>query len=303
MSSFLAPRKLIAEISGGLGNQMFQYAAARAFSLETGADLKLERRSGFVFDFRYRRKFELDKLETKFSNSSIQHSLLFYSNRLNSFVESRLNFRLLKSNKQRLISDLDFEFVDFSKIVVKSKNIRMSGYFQDPRYFEKYRAMILRELQAPTPTDVRILELGDLTSSYTLIALGIRMFEESSDPLFHAKDRRSKSVEDFQDVLTMMLSGVTNPLVLVFTTKEFDFLRLLNLPDNTIFVNANRGFENSIDKLWLMSKCQHHVFNNSTFYWWGAALSQINYDVSKQQIFCADNFLNPDISYPTWKKF
>jgi hypothetical protein len=68
-------------------------------------------------------------------------------------------------------------------------------------------------------------------------------------------------------------------------------------------VNRERGFDNPIDKLWLLSNCQHHVFNNSTFYWWGAALSRRAFREEEQQIYCADNFLNSEIRYSDWKTF
>jgi signal recognition particle subunit SRP54 len=74
-------------------------------------------------------------------------------------------------------------------------------------------------------------------------------------------------------------------------------------PQETLFVNKDRGFSRSLDKMWLLSNCQHHVFNNSTFYWWGATLSKSLHGGVPQQIYCADNFLNPNIAYPEWKTF
>ena len=58
-----------------------------------------------------------------------------------------------------------------------------------------------------------------------------------------------------------------------------------------------------MDKIWLLSQCKHHIFNNSTFYWWGAWLSSINHKHSDQDIFASDNFLNDNIVLNKWKKF
>jgi hypothetical protein len=55
-------KKVYAYLNGGLGNQMFQYATARALTLRTGAELILDTWSGFVRDYQYRRSYELHYL-------------------------------------------------------------------------------------------------------------------------------------------------------------------------------------------------------------------------------------------------
>ena len=46
-------------LNGGLGNQMFQYAAARALALRHGYGLAVDAWSGFVRDREFRRHYEL----------------------------------------------------------------------------------------------------------------------------------------------------------------------------------------------------------------------------------------------------
>ena len=52
-------KRVIAYLQGGLGNQCFIYAAARAAALRTGAELILDG-SCFLADKIYRRKFSLE---------------------------------------------------------------------------------------------------------------------------------------------------------------------------------------------------------------------------------------------------
>jgi hypothetical protein len=70
-----------------------------------------------------------------------------------------------------------------------------------------------------------------------------------------------------------------------------------------VFVTPDEGFEDAVDTLWLLSKCKHHVFTNSTFYWWGAFLSSNNFEIDQQHIYAADNFLNQNIYFDNWHKF
>ena len=48
---------IIARILGGLGNQLFIYAAARRLALKNKVPLKLDIVSGFKWDFAYKRKY------------------------------------------------------------------------------------------------------------------------------------------------------------------------------------------------------------------------------------------------------
>jgi hypothetical protein len=293
----------VIEVKGGLGNQMFQYAAARSLAMDLGAQLLVERKLGFLLDRQYRRTFELNKLPAVFSDSTFRDSSHLYFLRLRAFKLRWMGGKQKDGKSTKYVLERDFSFIDFKLETFKGKRVWMSGYFQDPRYFFLHKEKILTELTPPPPKDNRYLKLGELSKNFTLIALGIRLFEESTSPNAHAKDGKSKTIEEFMVVLNELLKITANPRVLVFTTKHFKFLDSLNLPAETVFINSDRGFHETADKLWMLSKCQHHIFNNSSFYWWGAALSEINFEHTEQHIYYSDNFLNQDIGQPSWKKF
>ena len=52
--------KLIPRITGGIGNQLFTYAAARRLALVNSLDLVIDHVSGFQFDIVYKRDYQLD---------------------------------------------------------------------------------------------------------------------------------------------------------------------------------------------------------------------------------------------------
>ncbi|MCD4742989.1 MAG: hypothetical protein K8R67_10995, partial [Desulfobacteraceae bacterium] len=52
--------KIIPRILGGLGNQLFCYAAARRLALMNNAELVIDAVSGFVRDCNYQRYYQLD---------------------------------------------------------------------------------------------------------------------------------------------------------------------------------------------------------------------------------------------------
>jgi hypothetical protein len=49
----LNKNKIYLFLSGGIGNQLFQYAFARNISIKNKADLIVDVYSGFFFDFKY----------------------------------------------------------------------------------------------------------------------------------------------------------------------------------------------------------------------------------------------------------
>ena len=252
-------RRVILESKGGLGNQMFQYAAAKSMAIDLGADLVIDDTLGFILDRQYKRKFELDKLSIDYEPSNLLLSFPFYINRLLAFFRKFVGVKRNERKFGNLIFEKDMDYIDTSRF--------------------------------------------DLSRNTYLVAVGIRVYEESTNPENHARDKVIKSIEDYEAAINDLIYQIPNPVILVFTSYEFDFLKLMKFPAKTIFVNPDRGFEDIISTLWLLSICQHHIFNNSTFYWWGAVLSQRNYSELEQFIYCSDNFLNSSIAYPEWNKF
>lgn len=63
-------KKIYLHLSGGIGNQLFQYAAAKNLSILNKADLILDKTSGFITDLKFKRKYSLDYVESKNKKSS-----------------------------------------------------------------------------------------------------------------------------------------------------------------------------------------------------------------------------------------
>jgi len=55
--------KIISRIKGGLGNQLFCYAAARRLALANNAELIIDDVTGFSRDHEYRRQYALENFQ------------------------------------------------------------------------------------------------------------------------------------------------------------------------------------------------------------------------------------------------
>jgi len=298
-------KKVFVQLNGGLGNQMFQYAVGRAFAIRTNSELILDSWTGFFLDREYQREYELDFLPINARKATIFERL---PNLL-----SRVHKKFFKSTSQLInssiygtfITETALQYIPNLACYLVNKSAWLIGYWQSPKYFEEYADLICAELMPEPPSDEKFLELGSILRKTESVALGIRLYEESSDPSAHSLNGQMKTVEDINNVISNLLGSSPNATFFVFCTHRFPILEKLNLPDSTVFVTHDDGYEGSISRLWLLTQCKHHIFTNSSYYWWGAWLSRAvnKTNNTPQLIFAADNFINTDGFDASWNKF
>jgi hypothetical protein len=179
----------------------------------------------------------------------------------------------------------------------------MKGYWQSPRYFDRIAGELRKELQPPPPDDARMRALGDAMASCDSVAVGVRLYEEDRNPAANARDGRVKPLAAQAAALAELTAHVPSARVFVFCTHRAPALDSLELPRETTFVTEDEGFRGALANLWLMTRCRHHVFNNSSFYWWGAWLAHGRHPLGPGAVRAADNFVNADCIPRGWGTF
>ena len=87
-------KKIICLISGGLGNQLFTYAAAYSLAKSNNAQLIIDKKHGFLFDKKYSRKFLLNKFNITSKVLDLHNYLLYIAilfRKINLFFCTYLN--------------------------------------------------------------------------------------------------------------------------------------------------------------------------------------------------------------------
>ena len=125
-------------IKGGLGNQLFQYAAAYSLAKRLNQKLKLD--SSF-FPQQTLRGFKLGQMNVSCADiAGVQSSIVeLYKSRYLNKALRKANIRVLPcgSKKKYLLetrSDIVPEFFSISQT-----DIYMDGYYQSEEYFETYK--------------------------------------------------------------------------------------------------------------------------------------------------------------------
>ena len=267
--------KIIARFFGGLGNQLFIYAAARRLALVNDTEVVLDDVSGFTHDVVYQRQYQLDHFSIPCRKATALERLEPFG-RLRRKVLRNWNQRKPFEARAYLLQD----GIDFDPSLLQFKprgTVYMEGYWQSEKYFKDVEGTIRQDLDIKPPTDSANLDMADQIRSSLAVALHVRFFDEPyAEGINNAPgDYYSRAIETMERLV---------PLAhyFIFSDQPKAARARIPLPDARVtLVSHNQGDEHAYADLWLMTLCQHFVIANSTFSWWGAWLAN---NPSKQVI-------------------
>jgi hypothetical protein len=264
--------------------------------------LIIDRCGGFARDYKYRRKFELNRFLIAGQTASAYSQAAFWLIRLFlKFAKSRFAYTVLS---KRLW--VERETVFYPGLVSDRLWIEawLVGYWQSPKYFEEFTEVLRAELMPTTSVAPKVIQMSStIESTQESVAVGIRLYEESNRPADHGLNGRVKNFEEVRAAIDSLRCAKPDSRFFVFCTEHFDCLDQLGLPPETVFITSDEGYSDAVDTLSLIVKCKHHIFTNSSFYWWGAWLSRAVHKKDDQHIYAANNFINADGLCDDWKRF
>ena len=295
-------KKIYLYLTGGLGNQLFQYAAAKNLAIKNKSKLIIDPFSGFSTDFMHKRTFELDLLNI---NNIILKNLffLFYFFRFvkKVFRSTRLFYNLF------FITIID-EFYSCFKYQHSINNFKIKsklfvlGVFQSEKYFIENKLDIIKEITPPASNKQKYLKEKKSISDNKSVAVCVRLHETLPKKLHYT----AGGIVDFDfyaKALKIILKKNINPNFYFFSTKSEYIKNLLDeVRDfkkySIKIITPQEGFDDNIDTLWLLSCFKNLIISNSTYYWWGAYFSREKF--SKQLVISSNKFPNQDTNLKNW---
>lgn len=260
---------VIVNIIGGLGNQMFQYATARALALRKGVPLKLDV-SGFA-NYGLHEGFELThafNIHMNLAESEDVQKVLGWQSRprIRSLL-SRPKFSLLRTNK--LVVEPSFNYWD--KIHEVPDDCYLKGYWQTEKYFNDAAAAIRSDFAFHSPLENKNAESAAFISEVNSVSLHVRRGDYVSDPRT-AETHGLCSIEYYRAALKFVAERVSNAHIFVFSDDICWARKNLPLGLPAHYIDHNQGRQGFND-MRLMSMCKHNIIANSTFSWWAAWLN------------------------------
>ncbi len=252
---------IISYISGGLGNQLFQYATGRCLADLNNTELKLDVSS---FESYQLRNFDLNafNLRASFATPGEITRLIPSHN-----FEKAFQY-LSPLKKRKYYREKYFHFDD--AVLKLGMDVYLKGYFQSEKYFlpikEKLRNDFSIKKEKPGIAGEFKSQLRDKNS----IAVHIRRGDFSKDDItmhYHG----TLPADYYHHAIRLIQSKLPNPHFYFFSDDIQWVKENLQVP-GAVYVSGEIT-KNHIEDLYLMSQCRHNIIANSSFSWWGAWLN------------------------------
>ena len=261
---------IICKILGGLGNQMFQYAAGRALSIYSGNPLLLDLRS--FQHYKLHNGFEIGQIFCApvqvATNDDISQVLGWRGHDLIAKVLKRAQSSLL--NGPRLAIEPHSHY--WPKLKEFTAPFYFQGYWQSDKYFMEYEQVIRSDFCFKEPLSGVNLDSSVRIQGCNSVSLHVRR----GDYVTHAPTTKILNpcpVEYYETAIACIAARINSPCFFVFSDDPQWVRRNLSIPFPVEYVDGNRGPQSYID-MQLMSLCKHHIIANSSFSWWGAWLNR-----------------------------
>lgn len=260
---------VITTLEGGLGNQLFMYAAARALSLKLQTSLVLNIETGFLYDSKYHRKFEMDCFKLEFDHNKLLE-FNFPGGRFVRSISKRIGRNMFYPQCLYYKDRTNGYGVDANFFRLEG-NVFLDGYWQSEFYFKEYQEQIRKDLRfTKQPSDITLKERDRIINSKgTPISVGVRRYQECADPSL----ARLTDENYYLQAMNWISERVDSPVFYVFTQdRKWVYEKLVKYCKHKIVFIEEK--ENSTQNdMFLMTQFQYHIICNSTFYWWGAWLA------------------------------
>ena len=285
---------IYAEIRGGIGNQMFQFANGFSVAMRNKTNLKLDVRKYNLL--KMHNGFELNKIfSVKAEIASEKEIYKFFKWQFNPII----NFFIRHFFKNLTSYIVEPTFNYWPNIKKLKGNIYLEGYWQSEQYFKAYEEEIRRcfkfKRNLKGPNLVISAEIRSKNSVSLHVRRGDYLLKKNTSlyPICNLKY--------YLDAIEIIKSSINNPFFYIFSDdipwakKNFKFIR------NIKFITENRNEFSYLD-MQLMSLCKHHIIANSTFSWWAAWLNKNNNKIviAPKKWFGSDHFDTSDLLPSKW---
>ena len=258
--------KVIVRIKGGLGNQLFCYAAARRLAIANNAELVIDNKTGFKRDYKYRRKYSLDVFNIPCRKANRNERMEPFE-RISRGIAKYKSSRKVFTQKEYIQQETP-KFDGRLLSLKLSKSIYLDGLWQSEKYFLDTEKEIRNDLLIVTKISRENRILSERMMEEKSVSLHFRWFNSIKD-----KAMENVPIEYYRRAIELMESLHPGSFYFIFSDMPEKIEEKNIFPDGRFEIVVNNKTEPVWD-IWLMSHCSRHIIANSTFSWWGAWLSK-----------------------------
>lgn len=261
---------IIVQLTGGLGNQMFQYAAAKALSLKKKTELFLDVSSFLrteLPDLEVPRDFELKHFKGV-TEKVVNINELKNDKEFNFLTEKKIE-KLLPKHKRGIYREKFYHFDQRFFNAISSTYL--IGIWQSPKYFESYKEVILNNFQIQNTSIQNVIERAKELNSSNSVSIHIRRGDYLRKPIildWHGIMSKEYYIKAFE-----VLNSKKKIDKVYYFSDEPEWVKTELMPHIPgEIVSSNIGLTQYED-FYLMQQCQNNIVANSSFSWWAAYLN------------------------------
>ena len=259
---------IVVRLSGGLGNQLFQYALGRYLALMTNTELVLE--DSFYLDGSLNathRTYELDKfaISARRTSQDERWALRSYTGP----VWKRLRRMLPLPGPLRYVHEPIGKLVP--SVRMSGDHVFIDGYWQSEIYFAGIEDILGIELQPLLPMSREDQNIVHQMSEVDAVSLHVRRGDYVSNKAANQMHGVC-GIDYYYSAVQYLAKDLANPVFFIFSDDLNWVEANLQIDYPCVYV-AHNPSAMAVHDLRLMSCANHHIIANSSFSWWGAWLN------------------------------
>jgi hypothetical protein len=275
-------------LSGGMGNQMFQYACGRALSLKYNTDLQLD--TAYLLDRRPRKNFTFRDYDLDVFNITAD---------VMSFKKASWKL-LFEKGISKLLKPRGVEkgFAFDPAVLRLGPNVLLQGYWQSPHYFSEISDTVREDFSLKGSLSQESKMLLEEIKNTKSVCVHVRRGDYVRN-VYHDiglekayYDRGLRFISDKKGI----------GKVYIFSDDLEWCKEHLKFPFETMYVGQEYAGKKGEGHLILMSNCKHFIIPNSTFSWWAAWLctNPEKIVIAPKQWFADDTIDSADLIPEEW---
>lgn len=249
---------------GGIGNQMFAYAAAKSLSIRNGIPFKLDFDCPYKY-VKYEYALDVFKLQAQFPTRRELRRI-----KPKKGIERRIYSFLGKNTLMNLIKE-EKEFTFSENFYNTPTNSYISGFWQSEKYFLPIADEIRQDFcfkNEPSTENLNSLSKIRSTNSISVHVRRGDYVNFAKTNLLHG----TCSIDYYRNAIALIEKTIQNPVYFFFSNDIGWVKKNIPIQGEHYFIENNSG-PSSFEDLRLMSNCRHNIIANSSFSWWGAWLN------------------------------
>lgn len=253
----------IIQLSGGLGNQLFQYSLEKYLRHLGVEDEVFFDTTWYAEKKKQHEKFILDSLKLKSSQCEHNFPYIFKNKYLRKSIEVAQNlydFRLVATDGLKDRSWLKDYFY-------------YRGFWQTEEVARCFDVNLLDEFMEEMNQKPHLLKIKDLISSANSVSVHVRRGDYLTNRSFGVRTHWPLDLKYYTDSFEILRSYGADVRLFIFSDDISWAKDNIHVPDFEVEYIDPLNFD-SLESLYLMLLCKSYIIANSTYSWWPAFLSR-----------------------------